>query len=85
MEGADALAEIGTWDASEFAYAYAMRAPVETIKDRSDDAVAAAFERQRAALRRQTVRAATTAQKQTTADSKPAPRSLFREERNVGT
>ncbi len=30
--GIDALAEIATWDAAEFAYDYAMRAPVETIK-----------------------------------------------------
>ncbi len=40
--GAGALAEIATWDAAEFAYDYAMRAPVETIKQPWDSAVAAA-------------------------------------------
>lgn len=45
--GADALNEIVGWEATEFAYDYAVRAPVQTISGSWDEAVIAAVARQR--------------------------------------
>ena len=42
VQGADALAEIATWSAAEFAYDYALRAPLETIGAPWDEAIASA-------------------------------------------
>ncbi|MDQ6861221.1 MAG: DUF4388 domain-containing protein, partial [Verrucomicrobiota bacterium] len=42
VDGAAALAEIVTWDAVEFAYDYAMRPPVDSIKLPWDEAIAVA-------------------------------------------
>ena len=44
--GADALAEITTWNAVEFAYDYTMRAPADTIGEPWDEAVNAAITKQ---------------------------------------
>ena len=38
--GADALEEVATWEAVEFAYDYALRAPADTIRQPWDEAVA---------------------------------------------
>jgi hypothetical protein len=46
--GADALYEIATWEAVEFAYDYSVRAPVETITSSWDEAIIAAVARRKA-------------------------------------
>lgn len=75
--GIDALAEIATWDAAEFAYDYAMRAPVETIKQPWDEAVAASVNQQRVETVASIVEPATPVQKLTTGEAKAARRGLF--------
>ena len=75
--GIDTLAEIATWDAAEFAYDYAMRAPVETIKQPWDEAVAASVNKQRVETVASIVEPATPVQKHTTGEAKPARRGLF--------
>lgn len=75
--GIDALAEIATWDAAEFAYDYAMRAPVETIKQPWDEAVAASVNKQRVETVASIVEPATPVQKPTMGEAKPARRGLF--------
>lgn len=46
--GADALYELVSWEAVEFAYDYSVRAPAQTITSSWDEAVLGAFSRQKA-------------------------------------
>jgi hypothetical protein len=73
--GVDALYELVPWEAVEFAYDYAVRAPVQTIPTAWDEAVVAALEKRRS----QSIGTAPPAPAPTAASgpAKPARRSLF--------
>lgn len=80
--GIDALSEIAGWDAIEFAYDYTLRAPVDTITQPWDEAVASAV----AARKTQTVEGPTTTPEAAPAPTEPEPprRGLFSAARKLG-
>ena len=80
--GADALYEIAVWEAIEFAYDYAVRAPVHTITTSWDEAVIAAVARRKAEVVGGTSKAAVP--QPPPVETKPAKRGLFGGMRKLG-
>lgn len=71
--GVDALYELVPWEAVEFAYDYAVRAPVQTVHVPWDEAVVSAVSRRKA----QAVGSAPAPTADASTEAKPARRSLF--------
>lgn len=78
--GADALAEISAWNAVEFAYDYAMRAPAETITQPWEEAIATAVESKRTSVAPLSEPTANAPE----APAAPAKRGLFGSLRKTG-
>lgn len=80
--GADALYELVLWEAVEFAYDYAVRAPVQTITTTWDEAVISAVSQRKAEVIGSADPASATEIQP--GETKPARRGLFRRPRSLG-